>query len=513
YEEVYEEVKGLREDPNNSSFRLANKCFQRWDAGEWYLLRRGCEGVGYASYPHPKTTEDVTVLGRYKSQILSGGRGEDWEPPPCPHEVPLLTLTAAQVIKMDEPTAATDSSGVPSAIEKSLLDFAHEDGASDQGTTAPESRKRGHDGIDTTAPPKSLQKDHAGFRPSGSSHGGKSLAAMQLCMASNIFVSEGAPADVSDPDPLSLLMLRHTIPLTLPSLLKVLLPSGTQSLRIFLPLLKLGLREVYTGRNRVSPMVAYSTPLRPARISWTMLLPRVARRDQRIQARESKLKNLEALLETEVSNKRLSQQVDALQQQVSGEETLKAAFEEYKRQQDQLVEQRCMKIDARMDALSIDFDEELYPHMLTAIIGRSSSVIKRFKVSFAGSVGGLEGCTYGRNNGCLILGERHWGGCPTIYTRPPSHSSQLAIPMYPEVRDPRNPWAYKEEIKLSDAIAANISRAEKKKKCRIVCGTHGVGSAHHAKSDGVPMSVPTVVPQGLSLLLVDAATQTDLEDV
>nr|GFC62097.1 hypothetical protein [Tanacetum cinerariifolium] len=91
-------------------------------------------------------------------------------------------------------------------------------------------------------------------------------------------------------------------------------------------------------------------------------------------------------------------------------------------------------------------------------------------------------------------------------------SSQLTIPVYPEVRDPRNPWAYKEEMKLSDAIAANISHAEKKKKCRIVCRTHGVGSAHHARSDGVPVSVPTVVPQGLALLLVDAATQTDLED-
>nr|GEU70137.1 hypothetical protein [Tanacetum cinerariifolium] len=79
-------------------------------------------------------------------------------------------------------------------------------------------------------------------------------------------------------------------------------------------------------------------------------------------------------------------------------------------------------------------------------------------------------------------------------------------------RDPRNPWAYKEEMKLSDAIAANITRAEKKKKCRIVCRTHGVGSAHHAGSDGVPVSVPTVVPQGLALLLVDAATQTSFED-
>nr|GEY03548.1 reverse transcriptase domain-containing protein [Tanacetum cinerariifolium] len=91
-------------------------------------------------------------------------------------------------------------------------------------------------------------------------------------------------------------------------------------------------------------------------------------------------------------------------------------------------------------------------------------------------------------------------------------SSQLAIPVYPEVRDPRNPWAYKEEIKLSVAITANISRTEKKKKCRIACRTHGVGSAHHARSDSVPVSVPTVVPQGLTLLLVDAATQTGLED-
>nr|GFC83320.1 hypothetical protein [Tanacetum cinerariifolium] len=68
-------------------------------------------------------------------------------------------------------------------------------------------------------------------------------------------------------------------------------------------------------------------------------------------------------------------------------------------------------------------------------------------------------------------------------------SLKLTIPVYPKVRDPRNPWACKEEIALADAIAANVSRAEKKKKCRIVCRTHGVGSVHHARSDGVPVSV------------------------
>nr|GEZ23523.1 hypothetical protein [Tanacetum cinerariifolium] len=46
--------------------------------------------------------------------------------PRAPHELPLLTLTAPSVIEMDEPAAATDSSGVPSAIERSPLDFADE---------------------------------------------------------------------------------------------------------------------------------------------------------------------------------------------------------------------------------------------------------------------------------------------------------------------------------------------------------------------------------------------------
>nr|GFA13057.1 transposase (putative), gypsy type [Tanacetum cinerariifolium]GFA19122.1 transposase (putative), gypsy type [Tanacetum cinerariifolium] len=88
-------------------------------------------------------------------------------------------------------------------------------------------------------------------------------------------------------------------------------------------------------------------------------------------------------------------------------------------------------------------------------------------------------------------------------------SFQLTIHVYPKVRDPMNPWVCKEEMLLADAIAANVSRAEKKKKCRIVCRTHGVGSAHHSRSDGVHVSVPTVVPQGLALLLADAATQTE----
>ncbi|GJW60748.1 hypothetical protein Tco_0110083 [Tanacetum coccineum] len=75
-----------------------------------------------------------------------------------------------------------------------------------------------------------------------------------------------------------------------------------------------------------------------------------------------------------------------------------------------------------------------------------------------------------------------------------------------------NPWVVKEEMLLEDAIAANISQAEKKKKCRVVCRTHGIGFAHHARSEGLPLSAPTVVPQGLAILLADAATQTEAAD-
>nr|GEU53671.1 hypothetical protein [Tanacetum cinerariifolium] len=173
----------------------------------------------------------------------------------------------------------------------------------------------------------------------------------------------------------------------------------------------------------------------------------------------------------QVSNERLSQQVDALQQQVSGEESLKAAFEDYKRQQDQMVEQRCAEMDARLDAMSIDFDEELYPHMLTTIAGRRWVIGYGLRLATIKCAKSLE-----------------------------MSSSQLAIPVYPEVRDPQNPWACKEEIKLADDIATNISRAEQKKRSRIVCQTHGVGSAHHVRSDRVSVSAPIVVPQGLALL-------------
>nr|GFC58948.1 hypothetical protein [Tanacetum cinerariifolium] len=257
----------------------------------------------------------------------------------------------------------------------------------------------------------------------------------------------------------------------------------------------------------------------------------VARREQRIQARESEIKNLEALLETEagikraaeeksaglsqeleriraqfselqVRNERLSQQVDALQQQVSGEETLKAAFKDYKRQQDQMVEQRYAEMDERLDAMSIDFDEELYPHMLTAIAGRrwvigrglrlatmkcakslemSLQSLKDLKLPLLDQLEGLKDAPMDVLMASLYLKDDTGEDALQFIRDLCPSSSQLSIPVYPEVRDPRNPWACKEEIQLADAIAANISHAEQKKRSRIVCRTHGINNPELTK--------------------------------
>ncbi|GKD77476.1 hypothetical protein Tco_1340097 [Tanacetum coccineum] len=301
--------------------------------------------------------------------------------------------------------------------------------------------------------------------------------------------------------------------------------------------------------------------------------------DLRIKAGENKIKNLEALLEAEADMKKATKAKNA---KLVEERKWMLDFEEFKKYEDERVNSLCTEMDARLDKLSVDFDEELYPHMLTAIAGRRwvigyglrLAVIKRAESSeirrafadvvSAGLAKGMsEGLKYGvehRKAGQdladieayeleansklikalqdlkdlkypmvdqleklrdalmkLIMASLHLESdteedAPQWIRDLRPSTSQLKIPVYPEVRNPRDPWAIKEEILLEDAIAANVSRAEKKKKCQVVCRTHGVGSAHHARSDGILVSAPTVAPRGLAILLADASTQTEISE-
>ncbi|GJS37114.1 hypothetical protein Tco_0535496 [Tanacetum coccineum] len=239
-------------------------------------------------------------------------------------------------------------------------------------------------------------------------------------------------------------------------------------------------------------------------------------------------------------------------------------------------------MDARLDALSIDFNEDLYPHMLTAIAGHRwvighglrLAIMKyvestKLRQVFADvvSAGIVKGMSEGLKHGVehreakldlaaieaydpeadakfvaalqalkdlkfplvdqleklkdapidLIMASLHLEGdsgedAPQWIRELRPSSSQLKIIVYPKVRDLKDPWSIKEEILLEDVIAANISHAKKKKKCRVVCRTHSVGSAHHARSEGILVSMPTVASQGLAIMLADAAIQTEISE-
>ncbi|GKC67615.1 hypothetical protein Tco_1100213 [Tanacetum coccineum] len=516
--------------------------------------------------------------------------------PRATHEVLLLTVTANRVIDMGEPDVATKSSGTPSTIERSPLNFSNEnpsqqinegDGTEDQvletgaskvpptghvSTTgvAPNivieeedaadvplmskrRRKRVDDGANANAPPKVLKKDFDVSRPAQSIFGGKSFASTGLEAGSTLSASasQGTPAGTIDQDQLSFAEQQ-------PAPIRDIAESSKGATVVEDP-----------NSDKSSSFTSFAGNLE------TLLEAEVDMK-KAAEANSAKLtRELESLrakfADHQVNNNHLFQQVSTLQAQVTGKEQIKAAFEEFKKREDDKVERRCAEIDARLDALSIDFDEELYPHMLTAIAGRrwvikhglrlavmkcaESTDLRQVFANFvsAGIAKGVsEGLKHGVEHGKtqldlkvidakyvaalhalkdlkyplidhleklkdapidLIMASLHLESdvgeeTPQWIRELRPSSSQLKITVYPEVCDPRYPWAFKEEMMLEDAIMANVSRDEKKK-CLVVCRTHGIGSAHHPRSDGIPVSVPTVAPQGLAILLADASTRTE----
>nr|GEX75111.1 hypothetical protein [Tanacetum cinerariifolium] len=426
---------------------LAYKCSKGWDASREYVFPQGCDDTEHTSYPNSKTTRSTTLLSRVELQILPGRRDMDLfslirapnltkvktgSRPRATHEVPSLTVTANRVIEMEDPAIATDSSGVLSTIERSPLDFSNENpsqlstGPDDQEAAAPEVPllenvtttgvapeagqaegvaatgphvvkehcKRGHDRVDINAPPKVLRRDHADPRPTKSTCGGKSLAAIELGMGSTrpVSTSQGAPVGVSDSDPLSFADPQSRPPVDVTQSSNIYrpgwgimngclldAPEACQDLvdhialpEYFFELCHLHNDDFLKQYNvNLAEQVAMGSQLRLRFNQEAKLLKKsvaqVARRDKRIQSRENKIKNLETLLEAETDMKKATENRSA---ELSKElESMQALFSDLQ-YEDNWVEQHCAEIDARLDALSLDFDEELYLHMLTAITGR-----------------------------------------------------------------------------------------------------------------------------------------------
>ncbi|GKA55437.1 hypothetical protein Tco_0754386, partial [Tanacetum coccineum] len=78
--------------------------------------------------------------------------------------------------------------------------------------------------------------------------------------------------------------------------------------------------------------------------------------------------------------------------------------------------------------------------------------------------------------------------------------AQLQVPIFSRLRDILNPFALEREIPLKDSLEAHAIRLAKKKGVKgkvILCG---VGAAHIPRSDGVSVSVATVLPKDSELL-------------
>ncbi|GKA48869.1 hypothetical protein Tco_0741827 [Tanacetum coccineum] len=115
--------------------------------------------------------------------------------PRASYEVPLLTATANRMIVMEDATVASGSSGTPSTVEKSPLDFANED-----------SPQRITEGDGTTEP--RLEKEVAAMGPTvNKRHRKRDNAEAKANALPKVLRKDHAPAcpeqNVSDPEPLS----------------------------------------------------------------------------------------------------------------------------------------------------------------------------------------------------------------------------------------------------------------------------------------------------------------------
>nr|GEW46526.1 hypothetical protein [Tanacetum cinerariifolium] len=455
------------------------------------------------------------------------------------HEVPLLTDTASQVIDMEDLDVATKSTGTPFAIKKSPLDFDNENPSLpmtkevslEEEVAAMRPRlskkrcRRVNDGVDANAPPKvknptddETPTENVATMEVQDTHSAKSAGSGKSTSSSSMV---GSPGGIYQPGWGMTNNCRLDTPDVCQDVVDHIVPPG-----YFSDLRHMPNAEFLSQYNKnLAQYVAIGSQLR---LRLEQEPPHLVIRP----LGEQRSANSASIDSSNPSHR---------------EERIKAAFKEFKKYKDDRVRKRYSEMDGCVDALSIDFDDELYPYMLTAIAGcrwvirhglrlaimkcaesielrqafanvMSVGIAKgmsegtpraeRSEVPNNGSTEGFKGCSIEVIMASLHLESDSEEDAPKWIRDLRPSISQLKIPVYLEVRDPRNPRAIKEEMLLKEAIAANVSHVKKKKRRRVVCRIHGVGFTHHARFDGVPVSVPIDAPQGLAILLADATIQT-----
>ncbi|GKA94728.1 hypothetical protein Tco_0816766 [Tanacetum coccineum] len=418
--------------------------------------------------------------------------------PRTTHEVPLLTVIVSRNIDMDEPVATSESSGEPSTIERSPLDFSNETTA-DAPLVSKRRRKRANEESNANAPRKetsagTMNSDPISFtKPSSvleqdiaqSSKGATTVGGPELDPTSPTMVV--SPGSIYQPEWGVTNGCCLDTSSSCQELVDHLAPPGYFSELRHLP------NEDFLGQFNMT------------------LAQKVAM--------EGEKKNLETLLEAEADMRKAAEAKNAELAQVTGEEKIKAAFEEFKKYEDKRVSARCAEMDSRLDALSIDFDEELYPHMLTAISSRQWVIGYGLHLAVLKCAESLELRQTFAN---VVSSEITKGFCDGLKYGVEQGEAKLDLAMV-EGYDPEAEGKFIATMQaLKDLKYPLIDELEKLKDAPIdvlmaslylESDTRGdapqwICSNHHASSDGIPISVPTAVPQGLTILLADAVTQT-----
>ncbi|GJQ99718.1 putative reverse transcriptase domain-containing protein [Tanacetum coccineum] len=216
----------------------------------------------------------------------------------------------------------------------------------------------------------------------------------------------------------------------------------------------------------------------------------------------------------------------------------------------QKVEGLLEKQEEKLRKLSIEYDEELYPHLLSTIAERRQSFGDVVKCALArgkaeaveelhekklltvpaAQVPGYNQKAYEELVAAMeamkLLEMSHIAqlerdedypisvimagltlarhategaeGQPDYFLK--SDLAQLQVPIFARPRDILNPFALEKEVPLKESLETHAIRLAKKKGVKgkaILCG---VGAAHLPRSDGVPVSVATVSPKDSELL-------------
>ncbi|GKC21395.1 Toll/interleukin-1 receptor domain-containing protein, partial [Tanacetum coccineum] len=511
--------------------------------------------------------------------------------PRAAHEFPLLASIAKRVINMEDVTGTSESSETPSAVEKSPLDFAdeeppqtiteavEEEGLVQEETqqespsaepaatagvmpeTSPEEeaaamgpsagkkrkqlhRKRVNDGTEANVPPKVLRKDHV-FSPtqetlvsdpnplsyakprpdpqqdvaeSSKAAGAKDPNCEKSTSSISIRGSPGVPSGyfselhhLPNDEFLNQYNINLARKVTIGSQLRLRYEQGVRLLR----------------KAKAQCVVSVIR-----RRTWDLLEAEVDMKKAAEVKNAELTKELESLLIQFADLQGSNNQLSDLQAQVAGEEKIKAAFEEFKKYEDGKVEQQCAEMDARLDALSIDFDEELYPHMLTVIadrrwvIGHGLRLVvmkcaesTELRQAFADVV--TAGIAKGMSEG-LEHGIEHGKAGPVLadveaYDLEANKKLTKALQDLKDLKYPLVDQLEKLRDASIDLIMASLHLESDTGKMPLSGSKTSALVPPNLKflcirrSDGVPVSAPTVIPQGLQILK-DAAAQTEPPD-